>query len=61
MKQLEIAGFRLSLHAEAVIKERELDLKWIEATVSDPEITMLGEDGNMHYVKTIPEINKFKS
>ncbi|MFH0765004.1 MAG: DUF4258 domain-containing protein [Calditrichota bacterium] len=53
--QPEIVGFQLSIHAEAVVKERELDMKWIAATINDPETTILGEDGNMHYIRTISE------
>ncbi len=51
MNPFDIAGFRLSAHAEAVIKERELEMRWIEATLNDPETTTLGEDGNMDYIK----------
>ncbi len=56
----EIAGFRLSIHAEALIKERELELAWIEDTISHPETTLLGEDGNLHYIKTIQGLGNRK-
>ena len=44
-----------SSHALDVMRERELPGEWIERTIESPDSVKPGSDGNMHYVKAIPE------
>ena len=53
MSLITIANFRISIHSKAVIQERKIELDWIETAIINPEKTILGDDGNMHYIKTI--------
>ncbi|MBI2934268.1 MAG: DUF4258 domain-containing protein [Chloroflexi bacterium] len=47
--------FELSEHARDMLKERKIADSWIQSTIENPDRRNLGEDGNMHYFKTIPE------
>lgn len=50
-----IAGVQFSLHAQEMIKERNILEEWIVRTVQNPDRVELGLDANDHLIKAIPE------
>ena len=47
--------FRLSIHAQDTLKERNISEEWVWRTVNDPDWENTGEDKNIHYFKSIIE------
>ena len=42
-------------HAAAMLVERKMPREWIERTIHDPDSKYKADDGNNHYIKSIPE------
>ena len=42
-------------HAAAMLIERKIPHEWIQRTINEPERTYTGDDGNLHYLKSVPE------
>lgn len=47
--------FELSAHTKDMLKERNIAEEWLWRTLTTPDRKRRGEDGNMHYTKTIRE------
>jgi hypothetical protein len=47
----------LSLHAQDMLRERNILEKWVWRTISTPDKKRRAEDDNMHYTKAIKERN----
>lgn len=47
--------YRFSVHANTVIKERNIKADWIRSAITDPEKVELDKDGTAHYIKSIQE------
>lgn len=45
----------LSRHAQDEIARRGIPLEWVWRTVQMPDRTERGADGNLHYIKRLPE------
>jgi len=48
-------GFELSAHARDMLHEREIPEEWMWRTLTSPERQEVCADGNMHYIRSIPE------
>ncbi|NUQ83223.1 MAG: DUF4258 domain-containing protein [Anaerolineales bacterium] len=48
---------KLTSHAKDMLAERNIAEEWIWRVLNHPDKKRLGEDGNMHYVKSIKERN----
>ncbi|HIK45968.1 MAG TPA: DUF4258 domain-containing protein [Leptolyngbyaceae cyanobacterium M65_K2018_010] len=50
-------GFELSQHAHYQMQERNIQITWLEATLSAPDqcLTLADRHGNTHYLKRIPD------
>ncbi len=47
-------------HAAAMLNERKIPREWIERAILDPDSNYKADDGNNHYIKSIPEFgNRF--
>lgn len=46
---------QISKHFSDMLAERMIDERWVESALSDPDRVDHGEDGNLHYIKRIPE------
>ena len=44
-----------SQHARDMLKEREIPEEWMWRAINEPDWTEIGENGNTHYIKAIPE------
>jgi len=42
-------------HARDMLVERQILNEWIQRTINNPDKNWMGEDGNQHYTKAIPE------
>lgn len=42
-------------HAKDMLKEREIMEQWVLQTIRNPDKKMLGNDGNTHYFRLLPE------
>jgi hypothetical protein len=42
-------------HAENVIFERKIERSWVDTTVEKPDYSRIGDDGNIHYFRSITE------
>jgi hypothetical protein len=47
--------FTLSSHATRMLQERAIPEIWMWRTLDEPYHVDVGTDGNLHYVKPIPE------
>ena len=47
--------FELTSHARDMLIERKIAEEWIWRVLNHPDKKRMGEDGNMHYTKTIKE------
>lgn len=47
--------FELSSHTKAMLIERNISEEWLWRTLATPAKKRRGEDGNMHYTKSIRE------
>jgi len=47
--------FELTSHARDMLIERRIAEEWIWRVLNHPDKKRMGEDGNMHYTKTIKE------
>lgn len=47
--------FELSTHTKDMLKERNIAEQWVWRTINTPDRKHRGDDGNMHYTKTIRE------
>ena len=47
--------FQLSEHANSMMKEREINKFWINATLLNYDIIENNDDGTIHYIKSIKE------
>ena len=47
--------YLFSIHAKDMLKERDILEEWVLQTVNNPDKKNSGDDGNMHYFKSIPE------
>ncbi|HLA99445.1 MAG TPA: DUF4258 domain-containing protein [Anaerolineales bacterium] len=47
--------FELTSHAYDMLDERKILEEWLLKTIRDPDDHQMGEDNNMHYMKSIPE------
>jgi hypothetical protein len=50
-----IPNFEFSAHAKEMLVERNILEEWVWRTIKTPARKRLGDDGNMHYTKTIRE------
>lgn len=50
-----LEGFQLSSHAQYQIQERNIEMSWVEATLSSPDrlLPLADSYGNAHYLKQI--------
>jgi hypothetical protein len=48
-------NFELSAHTQDMLKERGIAEEWVGRTLKTPDRKRRGDDGNMHYLKTIRE------
>jgi hypothetical protein len=48
-------NFELSAHTKDMLKERGIAEEWVWRTLNTPDRKRRGDDGNMHYIKTIRE------
>jgi len=46
---------KLSLHAQDMLRERNILEEWVWRTINTPDKKRRGEDNNMHYTKAIKE------
>jgi hypothetical protein len=44
-----------SKHFKDMLRERDIDLAWVEHSMSEPEMTEEHDDGTRHYLRKIPE------
>jgi Domain of unknown function (DUF4258) len=42
-------------HAGDMLHERNIPEGWVRRTIDSPDRTVLGADGNLHYIKAVPE------
>ena len=47
--------FEFSLHAQDMLRERNITEEWVWRTLETPNRKKRGKDGNMHYTKPIRE------
>jgi len=47
--------FELTSHARDMLIERRIAEEWIWRVLNHPDKKRMGEDGNMHYTKSIKE------
>lgn len=47
--------FKLSLHTQDMLKERNIPEEWVWRTINTPDWENIGEDKNIHYFKSIIE------
>ena len=47
--------FEFSAHSKDMLKERNIAEEWVWRTLNTPDRKHRGDDGNMHYTKTIQE------
>lgn len=47
--------YSFSKHATEMMEERRISADWVWNVLSDAENTIAGEDGNLHFSKTIAE------
>lgn len=47
--------FELSAHTKYMLEERSITEEWVWRTLDTPDRKHRGDDGNMHYTKTIRE------
>ncbi len=45
----------LSAHAKAMLWERNLPEEWVWRTINSPDDQWTGDEGNVHYAKSIEE------
>jgi len=50
-----MAEFELSAHAKSMMVKRKISNDWISRTLNTPDKKQRGNDGNMHYTKSIRE------
>lgn len=48
-------GFEPSGHAKDMLQERQIPEEWMWRTLTSPDRQEVGADGNIHYIKSIPE------
>ena len=48
-------GISYTAHAAAMLVERKIPPEWIQHTIKEPDRTYTGVDGNLHYLKSVPE------
>ncbi len=44
-----------SEHAKDMLSERNIPEEWMWRAIEAPDRTEIGADGNIHYIKSIPE------
>jgi len=42
-------------HARDMLKERGIPEQWVVQAINEPDEKNIGNDGNMHYFKSIPD------
>jgi hypothetical protein len=47
--------FKLSVHTQDMLKEREIPEEWAWRTINNSDWTNIGIDNNIHYFKSITE------
>ena len=47
--------FEYSAHAREMIQERRISEEWVRRTLDSPDCREMRVDGNMHYIKAIPD------
>jgi hypothetical protein len=47
--------FKLSKHAEEMLRERNIQKEWIWLAIESPDWKNIGKDDNIHFFKSIPE------
>lgn len=47
--------FKLSLHTQDMLKERDIPEEWVWRTLDNPDWEKVGDDNNTHYFKSIEE------
>ena len=50
-----MADIKLSMHAQDMLRERDIPEEWLWRTINMPDRTEIGVDNNTHYMKSIPE------
>ncbi len=50
-----MTDFVFSKHANEMLQERNITEDWVWQTLTEPDETITGEDGNLHYTKAISE------
>lgn len=46
---------KLSIHAQDMLKERNIPEEWVWRTIREPDWQNVGKDNNVHYFKSIHE------
>ena len=47
--------YELTQHAKYMLQERNIPEEWLRRTLISPDNREIGGDGNLHYIKAIPE------
>lgn len=47
--------FRLSSHAQTIMRERQISEEWLNSTVDRPDRMIVGDDRSQHYFKSVKE------
>lgn len=50
-----MAELEYAQHALDMIEERQIDMKWVDATLGEPYTVEEKDDGTRHYVRSIGE------
>ena len=50
-----MSEYVFTAHAKDMLKEREIMEQWVLQTIRNPDKKMLGNDGNTHYFRLLPE------
>lgn len=48
-------NYSFTIHTQDMLKERDILEAWVLQTINAPDDKNFGDDGNMHYFKSIPE------
>jgi hypothetical protein len=55
LELVELPDFTLSSHAWDVLQERGIAEQWVWRTIKEADKVWEGQDGNIHFAKSIPE------
>ena len=47
--------YTFTAHARDMLREREIPEQWVLQAINEPDEKNMGNDGNMHFFKSMPE------